>query len=145
MFNKLVGEIIAQVPVYCGSGWLDDANYYFCENPSLIQASARETVDPTAMLLLKASADEHFKTLLEIRSLQYSIWNKMNFSYFSATSHDFYKEAAVLRFITMANRRSCLTGRMIIGGPNYDALLTKQEQLGKRPVKASLGIDFQSV
>ncbi len=122
MIEQIISEVIARNRAACGQGWLEDARHYFCEHEAWHKASAFERTDEHCVLELKSTVSPALSSLGELRSIQQKIWLEMAFSYFEASSVIFYKEASVLRFVTLANKTStCLTGRMIVAeGTTFD-------------------------
>ena len=120
MIEHTIERIAATLPAACPDGWLYDAKHYFCEHKAWTKATVFRREEHCCMLELKALVSEEVESLHELRRVLLEIWQNLAWQYFEASAFVSYKEAAVLRFITVnRNEKSYLAGRMIVGGNHY--------------------------
>lgn len=133
MIEQTVDYILSKNNPECADGWLADAEHYFCDHVAWSAASAERTNDPRCLLELKAIVSTSVESLQKLRAIADEIWKELAWSHYQASGHTAYREASVLRFITVVrDDSSCTTGRMIIGGDHYGELVRRAENKSRR-------------
>lgn len=133
MIEQTIDYILSKSTSGCADGWLADAEHYFCEHVAWTAASANRTNDPRCLLELKAIASSSVESLQNLRAIEEGIWKELAWSHYQASGHTAYREASVLRFVTVVrDDSSCTTGRMIIGGDHYSELVRRAENKSRR-------------
>lgn len=126
MIEETIDFILGTIPAVCDEGWLCDAEHYFCDHKAWQKSAAFIRDDPRCLLEMKSLVSEDIDSLHELRTIQKEIWAQLGWPYFQSHSIVFYKQASVLRFRTMReNKKSCLTGRMIVAGDHYHELAAR--------------------
>ena len=146
MIEQTIRRVMSTIPAKCDEGWWYDAEHFFCEHKSWKKAAAFIRTDPSCLLELKGIACEDIESLRDLRTIQQSIWQELAWSHYQASSVTFYRQASVLRFITVVrDESSCLTGRMIIGGNHYYELVRRWNGPIEEFPESKFDIDFVDV
>lgn len=124
----------AYPPVDPGCGFFHDVDNYFCCSGSMVAASSELINEPLCMLELKGRVGESFSSMRDMATLMYAIWGELSYNAFEASSCIHYRQASVLRFVTVPSFQDYyISGRMVVSS-------VKQEQLVEQFEKGFGGI-----
>lgn len=147
MFEELIDSIISKCNPKNELGWLLDAEHFFCENKSWLASSADFADEPRYLLELKALLAPSVGSFKQLRNIMREVWGELCWSNFEASAINEYREASVLKFITVARGgSSSMTGRMLISGAHYFELVRRNENhLHRRLPTIPFEVDFSNL
>jgi hypothetical protein len=132
MIESIIQRVMDSTRPSSGSdllGFEMDSVAYFGGNKAFLNAKVSRTGDPSCLLEMHGEIRKHIKSLQQIRSVLNKIWFDLEYRHFQATSCVWYKEATVLRFVTVISDNAFyVTGKMIVGGGHYSQLVEKYER-----------------
>lgn len=132
MIESVIQNVIASHSPSSGENLLGfeyDADHYFGLNEIFANAKVVSHDNPLCMLELRGQILEQISTIQHLHTKLDEIWQKLAYSHFQATSLKFFREATVLRFVTLiSNDGFYVTGKMIAGGGHYPQLVEQYEK-----------------
>ena len=129
VFESVISEVVSTASASSGdnlTGFVYDAEHYLSENEVLVDVSVRRTAEPRCLLVIDARVTDKATTLQDVASTLREAWVSLAYAEFEASSCAWYREATLLRFVTvMSGPRLFVTGRVIASGGPYDRLVER--------------------
>jgi hypothetical protein len=115
-------------------GFEIDANHYFGSNEALVNATVSRTGDLSCILVMRGEIASHISSIQQIGGALNEIWRNLAYVHCECSSCEWYKEAMVLRLVTVISGDAFyVTGKMIVGGEHYSRLAERYENdFGRR-------------
>lgn len=119
----------AYPPVDPGNKFFKEVDHFFCGNESFKRASSELVDEPLCMLELKAQVRETFTSFKDIASLMYEIWRELAYDHFEASSCTHYRQASVLKFVTVPSFQDYyISGHMIVNAVKQEHIAAQYEK-----------------
>jgi hypothetical protein len=133
MIEKITSEIVTTLPPISGAdlgGFTEDLRYALWKNRSVLaSAQVERTPDPSRLLSVAVTVSDAAASLQDVKQSLLDVWRYCAYTYFQASSCDWYKEATVLRFVSVIARKDhFVSGQIIAGDGPYAQLVEEFEQ-----------------
>ena len=132
MIEDIVRRIAESLPAVSGdnlTGFIIDAEHYFGSCPPFASVGVEGGSDPLSIVTVRARIREDVASIQDISQALSSALPKVAYNHFSACSIEWYKEATVLRFVTVPGRSTYyVSGTVLATGPSYPRLLAAFER-----------------
>ena len=132
MIENLISRIASSEPPYKGdslSGFMDELEFALFDTDALTQTKVRRTENLLCMLAVSAIVTDQADSLPAIEDTLHSVWLHACPPFFQATGCTRYKEAIVLRFVTLASGGfPFVSGAIVAGGTHLAGLLAEFER-----------------
>ena len=137
MIESLIKQIAEKIPPSSGaniSGFTQDLDYALWKSKDILTLyKVSTTKHPHRLINVEAEIAEKVQKLQVVFDTVETIWTSVMYRYFAASSFQYYKEAAVLRFVTViSDERFFVSGAIILQGEKYQNLVSEhQQKMGK--------------
>ena len=127
MIEKVIKQISIELPPSAGdnlTGFIIDTEYALEESDMFKSVGASSTKDRMCLINAHVEITPAIATIQDLNALLYDAWNRLRYSYFSASACQWYKEATVFRFVTVSSKNSYfVTGKITANGALYPNLV----------------------
>jgi hypothetical protein len=133
MIEFLIKQIAEKIPPSPGanlSGFTQDLDYALWKSKDIITSyKISTTKHPHRLITIEAEIADSVKDLQKVFEIVETIWASVIYRYFEASSYQYYKEAAVLRFVTIASSEQFfVSGAIFLQGEKYHKLISERQQ-----------------
>ncbi len=133
MIESLIRQIAEKIPPSSGAnllGFTQDLDYALWKSKGIISPyNIFRTEVPHQLVIVKAQITYRVKNLQVVFETLEAVWTLTAHRYFEASSYECYKEAAVLRFVTViSDKLFFVSGAMILEGQKYRTLISEHQQ-----------------
>jgi hypothetical protein len=140
VIDDIIRHIAGTVPAVSGdnlTGFVIDAEHYFGLCTPFRKVEVERVRDPLSIVTIHAQIRDDVASVQNISQALSSALPKVAYNYFSACSVDWYKEATVLRFVTVSGQGAYyVSGTVFASGPSYPRLLAAFERDFSKPVQS---------
>jgi hypothetical protein len=148
VIDDIIRHIAGTVPAVSGddlTGFVIDAEHYFGLCRPFRKVEVEKVCDPLSIVTVHAQIRDDVTSVQEISHALSSALPNVAYNYFSACSVDWYKEATVLRFITVPGQGAYyVSGTVFASGPGYPELLAAFERDFPKLVQSWRGLEMSS-
>ena len=111
------------------TGFLIDAEYALEESEMFKTVGVSSTKDRLCLIKAHVEISSEIATIQDLNILLYDAWNKLRYTYFSASACQWYKEATIFRFVTVSSKNAYfVTGKITANGVPYSNLVEMFER-----------------
>jgi hypothetical protein len=133
MIEFLIKQIAEKIPASSGanlSGFTQDLDYALWKSKdNIISYKISTTKHPQRLITVEAEIADNVKDLQKVFETVEIIWTSVIYRYFEASSYQYYKEAAVLRFVTIVkSEQFFVSGAIVLQGEKYHKLISEHQQ-----------------
>ena len=132
MIEDLIRRVVEAVPPASGddlTGFIIDAEHYFGSCRAFSSVDVEKASDRLSIVRVRARINDDVASVQDISQALVNTLPLVAYNHFSARSVEWYREATVLRFVTVPSRGTyCVTGTVLATGPNYSDLLARFER-----------------
>jgi len=133
MIESLINQIAGTIPPSKNAnihGFAQDLDYALWQSKDVI-ASAQKSItnDLRQLIIVNGVIAENVNALPEVFQALKNIWASIAYNYFEASSCECYKEALILRFVTiMSDKQLFVSGAIVLKGEMYQKLISEHQQ-----------------
>lgn len=132
MIERVISDIVRSIPPSSGdnlTGFVIDADHFFGQCEALESVAVNRSPNPLSLLEIRANAAMSVDTVQDLSRSLIDAWESIAYGHFQASAVHFYKEATVLRFITVISGDAFyVSGIVHVAGPNYPNLAQRFER-----------------
>ena len=138
MIERTIKLVVEGVPPSSGNdlvGFSIDVDHFFSADELFDDVQVKQTDQPSELLRVRVKLVSRAIRMHEISASLCAIWSRLGYPHFEASSVTRYREAVVMRFVTvMSGERLAVTGTAIVSGPTYaDAVREFEHGFSKLP------------
>jgi len=132
VIEEIIRRVVESVPPAVGdnlTGFIIDAEHYFGSCAPFSSVEVEASTDPLSVVMVRARIRDDVASVQEISQALADTLPLVAYNYFCACSVEWYREATVIRFVTVPSRETyCVTGTAIATGAIYAEFLARFER-----------------
>lgn len=132
MIERVIADIAGRLPPSSGdnlTGFVIDADHFLGECEALESIHVDRATNPSSLLEIRAVVSASVTTVQEVSHALLDAWQSIAYTHFQASAVHFYKEATVLRFVTVISGDAFyVSGTIRVAGPHYSALVQRYDR-----------------
>jgi hypothetical protein len=133
MIESLINQIAEKILPSSGSnldGFTQDLDYAFWKSKAVLYPyKISRAGDPHRLVTVKAHIVDRVPDLQVVFDALATVWAHVRYRHFEASGYEYYKEAAVFRFVTvMRSELLFVSGAFILEGDQYHRLISEHQQ-----------------
>ena len=132
MIENLIVRIAREFPASSGDnldGFVMDADCYFSQQDAFASAQVERGVGPLSVVNISIILAESVQSLQQVARALEAAWTETRYKHFAASGITWYREATVLRFVTVVSDESYfISGTATASGPRYADLVQAFER-----------------
>jgi len=132
MIERVISDIVRNIPPSSGdnlTGFVIDADHFFAQCETLESVAVNRSPNPLSLLEIRADAVASVNTVQDLSHSLVGAWESIAYGHFQASAVHFYKEATVLRFVTVISGDAFyVSGTVHVAGPHYPNLVHRFER-----------------
>ncbi len=132
MIERVIADIASRLPPSSGdnlTGFVIDADHFLDACESLESVNVDRSTNPSSLLEIRAEAAASVNAVQEISHALLDAWQSIAYTDFQASAVLLYKEATVLRFVTVISGDAFyVSGTVRVAGPHYPALVQRYDR-----------------
>lgn len=145
MIERIIRHVVESTSPSAGDnlmGFEIDARHYFGSNEAFIDATVSRTEDVCCLIEMRGVMSSRISSFRQLGGVLNEVWQNLAYAHCECSSCEWYKDAAVFRFVTvMSGDGFYVTGRMVVGGEHYSRLVEKFENnLGRKLAHSSAAV-----
>lgn len=110
-------------------GFFLDVDHFLEECQALQSVQVESSSDPRSLVVATAEVDPSVDSIQDLTFALKEVWAAIAYLHFEATSIQWFKEATVLRFVTViSDDNYYVTGTIRVAGPHYPLLAQRFER-----------------
>jgi hypothetical protein len=133
MIESIIKQIAEKIPPSSGTsllGFTQDLDYTLGKSKDIISPyKISRTEIPHRLVTVRAQITDSVTDLQIVVEAIENVWSSVMYRYFEASSYQYYKEAAVFRFVTIIrNEKFFISGAIVLEGEKYHSLISDHQQ-----------------
>jgi hypothetical protein len=132
LIERVIADIAGRLPPSSGdnlTGFVIDADHFLGECDAFESVEVDRSTNPRSLLEIRAEVAVSVNTVQEISHALLDAWQSIAYTHFQASAVHFYKEATVLRFVTViSNDAFYVSGAVRVAGAHYPALVQRYDR-----------------
>ena len=132
LIERVIHDIAGRFPPSSGddlTGFVIDADHFLGECEALEWVEVERAANPSSLLEIRAQVAASVSTDQDVRHALLKAWHEIAHNHFQASAVHFYKEATVLRFVTVISDEAFfVSGTVRVAGPHYPALVQRYDR-----------------
>lgn len=145
MIERIIRHVVESTSPSSGdnlTGFEIDARHYFGSHEAFISATVSRAEDVCCLIEMRAVLTSRISSFRQLGGVLNEIWQNLAYAHCECSSCEWYKDAAVFRFVTVIpGDEFYVTGKMVVGGEHYSHLVEKFENnLGRRLAHSSAAV-----
>jgi hypothetical protein len=110
-------------------GFFVDVDHFLEQCQALQSVQFEPSSDPRSLVVAIAEVDSSVESIQDLTYALKEVWGAIAYLHFEATSIQWFKEATVLRFVTViSDENYYVTGTIRVAGPHYPLLVQRFER-----------------
>ena len=132
MIERVIADIAGRLAPSSGdslTGFVIDADHFLGASEALQSVTVKRSTSPSSLIEVRADAARSIETVQELSRALTEAWQALSYPHFQASAVHFYKQATVLRFVTViSGDRFYVSGTVRVAGPHYPNLVQRYER-----------------